>query len=203
MVGQVTDTVSAGARLRALGRRSLFGSLGGTILVLLGMMGLRGWGGSLPFVVPAVIGALFVLGAATLLSRASKDPAAASQYSAVRGHYLLVTRLEYLGFAATVVVFGYVLSQVQFIVPICAIISGLHFLALGQLLRMRSAYIRGILLCVLAAATMLVLPAQATVGAPVSGSVMVWPIVDGIASALVLWSDAALALVQGFGTKTR
>lgn len=194
-----TKMEAIGSRVTELGRHGLFGSLGGTILALLGVwVGLLGWGGAIPLVVVGAIGAIIAASAAALIARARALPQEAGHLAQQRGSYLMISRLEYLGFAAAIIVFGPILNRPQFVVPASAIISGIHYLALGRLFQMRSGYVRGALMCAIAVVTMLALPAQATLGASPAHTVDLWALVSGPACAVVLWPDAIVTLARGF-----
>jgi hypothetical protein len=80
----------------------------------------------------------------------------------------------------------------DFIVPVVALIVGLHFLPLAWLFDVWSYYVTGALISLVAVITMLVIPRAATAnGAPL------WVIVPATGSAIILWLTALVALLLG------
>ena len=186
-----------------LGRRALDSSVGGGILIFLGAAGFQGKYGLLPPIAALVVTAALMFGSLALLTNADRAVAAdptltkTGRSQAVRQRYVLITRLEYGGFFVALVACN-LLGEMIWLLPIVAIISGLQFVAQGRLLRSVSAWVKGALLCMLALATLLLLPEFYPAHAAASAQIYLWWVVVGLAGGAILWFDAILCLVVGF-----
>ncbi|MDE3230004.1 MAG: hypothetical protein KGO05_08970 [Chloroflexota bacterium] len=179
-----------------LGRRALYASVGGGILAFLGTMGLMGHATLLPPIAAALVTVALVVWSIRLLNAADRQPPAESRPVNVRASYLLITRMEYFGFLAALLVCE-LFNQMIWLLPAVAIISGLHYLALGRLLPSRSSYIKGAILCLLAVATVLFAPPLYPPHAAASAQVYLWWVIVGVGGGLVLWFDAVQCLTLG------
>lgn len=179
-----------------LGRRALFASVGGGILAFLGTMGLRGNYTLLPPIAAAIVTVALAAWSILQLNAADRLPAAEQRPANVRASYLLITRMEYFGFLAALLVCE-LFNQMIWLLPAVVIISGLHYLALGRLLPSRSAYIKGAILCLLAVATVLFAPPLYPPHAAASEQIYIWWAIVGIGGGLVLWFDALQCLLLG------
>ncbi|HEX8732436.1 MAG TPA: hypothetical protein VF725_10310 [Ktedonobacterales bacterium] len=179
-----------------LGRRALFASIGGGVLAFLGAMGLMGHATLLPPIAAVVVTVALVTGSIRQLNAADRLPPAAQRPANVRASYLLITRMEYFGFLAALLVCE-LFNQMIWLLPAVAIISGLHYLVLGRLLPSRAAYIKGAILCLLAVATALFAPPLYPQHAAATDQIYLWWVIVGIGGGLVLWFDAAQCLALG------
>jgi hypothetical protein len=187
-----------------LGRRALYASVGGGVLVFLAAVGFQGKYGYLPPIAALVVTAVLIFASLAQLTNADRalvaNPAASTATStrgaAVRDRYLLTTRLEYVGFLVALVACN-LLNQMAWLLPLVAVISGAHYLALGRVLRSVSAWAKGSILCLLAVAVVAFLPAMYPAHAPLSAQIYLWWVVVGFAGGAVLWFDAILCLAQG------
>lgn len=182
---------------RDLGRRALFASVGGGILIFLGAVG---WQNRYGFMLPLaalVIGAAFILGIQRILRVSGSGDDAGARHAAERARYLLITRLEYAGFAVALVACQF-LNQMVWLIPLVAVISGLHYLALGRLLRSTSSYVKGVALCLITVVVVALAPAITPPHATPSTQVYLWWVIIGLVGGAVLWADALLCLVRGF-----
>lgn len=89
---------------------------------------------------------------------------------------------------------GFRLQHPEYIPPAVALIVGLHFFALAPVLRVRFDYIVGSLLCLLALATVFMLPVYANAGDASPSHIFLWGVVIGIGSAIALWLGAVSRL---------
>lgn len=106
---------------------------------------------------------------------------------------LWVTVIEYAGFAAAII--GTALAdQFRWSLVLCALISGAHFLVIARVVERRAAIAKGVLLIAIALLTVLLVPSSAMLG---GHQLTAWIPVAGWASAVVLWADAAVAIVRG------
>jgi hypothetical protein len=155
---------------------------------------------ALALIVVALITVALVVGCLALLRDAQRIPVDSSPKALARGRAL--GRRLGIGFG---VVFGsealfIALASIilsangldDFIVPVIALIVGLHFLPLAWLFDVSIYYVTGALISLVAIITVLAIPRTATVnGAPL------WVIVPATGSAVVLWLTAAVALLLG------
>jgi len=113
----------------------------------------------------------------------------------MRRWYGLVVLLQYGFIVLTCIVCLWLVpSASKLVLIIITLINGLHFLALGPILRW-SAYAKGIILCLLAILTAVALPTSITVGGAKSYQILLWFVVPGFGTTIVVWSDAILSLV--------
>jgi hypothetical protein len=82
--------------------------------------------------------------------------------------------------------------QDAFILPVCVLVIGLHFLPLAALFQVWPYYVTGTLLSLVAVVTMLVIARTAQVHQTV-----LWDIIPATGSALVLWLTALVVLLLG------
>jgi hypothetical protein len=75
-----------------------------------------------------------------------------------------------------------------------AIIVGIHFFPLAPLFQVRSHYLTGALLCLVAIVTLLVVPTRVTVG---NREIIAWWVVVGFGCALILWVTGLALWLQG------
>lgn len=181
---------------RDLGRRALFASVGGGILVYLGAMGFQGKYGFAPPVVALAIGVALILASQRMQGSTGGSAADDGSHTAIRSRYLLITRLEYAGFAVALVACQ-LLNQRIWLVPLVALISGIHYVALGPLLRSPSAYVKGVALCLIAVVVVAVAPAIIPPHAAPAAQTYLWWVLVGLIGGGVLWADALLCLVRG------
>lgn len=190
------------SQLHDLGRRALYAAVGGGVFVFLGAVGFQGKYGQIPPILSLVVGAVLIFASLALLTNADRalaaNPAAAiTRAPAVNDRYLIITRLEYAGFLLVLVVCN-LFNQMPWLLPVVAVVSGAHYLALGRLLRSVSSWAKGAILCLLAVAVVAFLPALYPPHTPQATQVYLWWIVVGFAGGAVLWFDTIFSLIRGF-----
>ena len=191
--------------LHDLGRRALYASVGGGVFVFLGAVGFQGKYGQIPPILSLVVAAVLIFASLALLTNADRalvaNPAAAiTRTPAAHNRYLLITRMEYVGFLLALVVCN-LFNQMPWLLPIVAVVSGAQYLALGRLLRSVSSWAKGALLCLLAVAVVAFLPPLYPPHTPLAAQVYLWWIVVGFAGGAILWFDAIFSLILGFRGK--
>lgn len=191
-----------------LGRQALFASVGGGAFIFLATVGFQGHIGLLPSVAAVVVAVALIFGSLALLTNADRalaaNPALAttdSRSDAFRRNYALTTQLVYVGFIVALLICN-LLDQMTWLLPLAAIIAGVHYLALGRMLRSVSAWAKGAILCMAAVATVAFLPPLSPPHASLASQVYLWWIVAGFIGGAVLWFDAILCLLQGFRGRT-
>jgi hypothetical protein len=88
---------------------------------------------------------------------------------------------------------GFSSRHPEHIPPVVALIVGLHFIALAPILRTPFDYLVGIVLCLLALTSVLMLPAYLSTATP-SENIFLWGVVTGLGTAIMLWIGAACRL---------
>ncbi|NOU96602.1 hypothetical protein GC093_25770 [Paenibacillus sp. LMG 31456] len=78
--------------------------------------------------------------------------------------------------------------------PVMALIVGAHFFPLAHLFRIKTHYITGLLLCLLATITLLMVPARVTLG---NHQIVAWWTVVGFGSGLILWGAGVTVWLTG------
>ncbi|HET9111660.1 MAG TPA: hypothetical protein VFN78_12605 [Ktedonobacterales bacterium] len=186
-----------------LGRRALFASVGGGVFTFLATIGFQGKYGYLPPIAACIVAVALIFLSLVLLTNADRalaaNPALATSTPRdlkIRERYQLITRLEYTGFLVALVICN-LLDQMVWLLPLAAIISGAHYLALGRVLRSVSAWAKGAILWLAAVATIAFLPARYPPHAPAAAQVYLWWIVVGFIGGAVFWFDAIMCLMRG------
>ncbi|PEZ77179.1 MULTISPECIES: hypothetical protein [Bacillaceae] len=174
---------------RGSGIGVIFMAVFGTLWAGTGIMGLQGWG--FPYVELAAIfvGIIMVIEGISLIHASQKMSNQVSENGARR-----LKRIGFLFnmvFIAEAVLIGIaiavcnLINQTDLIPGVIAIIVGIHFLPLASLFQIKVYYATGVLLCLLALITLLIVPDTVMFGehqilAPLS--------LLGFGCALILWS---------------
>lgn len=174
---------------RGSGIGIIFMAVFGTLWAGTGIMGLQGWG--FPYVELAAIfvGIIMVIEGISLIHASQKMSNQVSENGARR-----LKRIGFLFnmvFIAEAVLIGIaiavcnLINQTDLIPGVIAIIVGIHFLPLASLFQIKVYYATGVLLCLLALITLLIVPDTVMFGehqilAPLS--------LLGFGCALILWS---------------
>lgn len=128
-------------------------ALSGGFWAFFGAQGFEGRYGSLPLLVDLII-VLALAAAGWMLVQAARQlpQAGVTRFQTRFRTYLLIVRLEYSAIILTVIL-GNVLQQQNPIMPIIALIVGIHFFALVNILQRIPSIIKGALLCLTAIIT--------------------------------------------------
>ncbi|MFE4704329.1 DUF7010 family protein [Peribacillus simplex] len=174
---------------RGSGIGVIFMAVFGTLWAGTGIMGLQGWG--FPYVELAAIfvGIIMVIEGISLIHASQKMSNQVSENGA--RHLKRIGFLFNMVFIAEAVLIGIaiavcnLINQTDLIPGIIAIIVGIHFLPLASLFQVKVYYSTGVLLCLLALITLLIVPDTVMFGehqilAPLS--------LLGFGCALILWS---------------
>jgi hypothetical protein len=176
------------ADLRGVASALLVCAVFGLAWAIAGANALDGWGSPWLLVIAGVFG-FFLLSRSILLRKASNmlppDGDGARLQQRMKRFRLIVV-LEFVFIGAAVAVCS-ATGHGELIIPLIALIVGVHFFPLAWLFQVRSYYVTGALLCGLVLLTLLLVPAQATRSV---GKVHVWWAVVGFGAALILWGTA-------------
>ncbi|MDM5221381.1 hypothetical protein QUF86_11700 [Peribacillus sp. NJ11] len=182
---------------RGSGIGVIFMALFGTLWAGTGVMGLQGWG--FPYVELAAIfvGIIMVIEGISLIYASQKMPDQVSENGARR-----LKRMNFwfnIVFIAEGLLIGIaiaicnMINQTDLIPGVIAIIVGIHFLPLAALFQIKVYYATGVLLCLLAIITLLIVPDTVMFGehqilAPLS--------LLGFGCALILWTTGLTVLLS-------
>jgi MFS family permease len=194
------------APVRLRGRHCLILSVGGAIwsvaaIVAGGLLNFSGWPALLAVVL--VIAALLIAGSLYVFRSARRLPEmeGSSRYQQMRRLYWTVFRIQYGLIAAVVILSSFSLFVRHALLIIIAIINGLHLIALGPILRW-PGYLKGVLLCFIALITLAV-PTYVTVGGTHPYQLLLWWLIPGFGTTIVLWADAIPSLLDITGKLRR
>lgn len=162
-------------------------ALFGTLWAGIGIGGLQGWGSTWLIIVAVFVGILLLSGGISLLvaSKQLSQPAESDthRWKRVWIWFGIIFTVEGLAIGAASAICT-ATNHFNLLFPIMAIIVGVHFIPLAPLFRVKTHYITGTLLTLLAMATLLFIPENTTLG---GHPVIAWWLVVGFGSALILW----------------
>ena len=176
----------------------LFMAFFGTLWAGIGILGLQGWGFFWLFILSLLIGITLLIGGIILIKASrglsTEMTEADARHSKRVGMWFgIIFGLEGALIGAASAICGST-NHFDLFFPVMALIVGAHFLPLAHLFRVRIHYIAGTLLCLLAAVTLLMVPARVTLG---HHQIMAWWASVGFGSALILWGTGAAVWLTG------
>jgi hypothetical protein len=176
----------------------LFMAFFGTLWAGIGILGLQGWGFLLLLILSLVIGITLLIGGIMLIKasrRLSNEMTEAdARHSRRVGMWFgIIFGLEGALIGAASAICG-ATNHFDLFFPVMALIVGAHFFPLAHLFRVRIHYIAGTLLCLLAAVTLLMVPARVTLG---HHQIVAWWTFVGFGAALILWGTGAVVWLTG------
>jgi hypothetical protein len=86
------------------------------------------------------------------------------------------------------------LGYPEYLSLVITVIVGLHFIVLAPIMRTRLHWVLGLLMCLLALVTVLIVPKYAPAMSTIAQPVFVWGVVLGLGNALLLWSSSVLRM---------
>jgi hypothetical protein len=188
---------------RGSGIGVIFMAFFGTLWAGTGVMGLQGWGFPYVELAAILVGIIMVIGGISLIHASQKMSNQVSENGA--------RRLKRIGFLFNMVFIAEglligiaiaicnLIDQIDLIPGVIAIIVGIHFLPLASLFQIKVYYATGVLLCLLALITLLIVPDTVMFGehqilAPLS--------LLGFGCTLILWTTG-LTLWLGIKNSSR
>ncbi|MFY0782837.1 hypothetical protein AB1K18_21495 [Peribacillus simplex] len=182
---------------RGSGIGVIFMALFGTLWAGTGVMGLQGWGFPYVELSSVFVGIIMVIEGISLIYASQKMPDQVSENGARR-----LKRMNFwfnIVFIAEGLLIGIaiaicnMINQTDLIPGVIAIIVGIHFLPLAALFQIKVYYATGVLLCLLALITLLIVPDTVMFGehqilAPLS--------LLGFGCALILWTTGLTLLLS-------
>ncbi|HET7034769.1 MAG TPA: hypothetical protein VFI42_03735 [Thermomicrobiaceae bacterium] len=167
----------------------------GTVWGIVGAIALNGWGSPELAIVVVVIGIVLLAQAVSLRNAAARLPDDEGDHAAEnrrqRG-FIAINVVEF-GSIAIAVFACNVTQQLHLLVPLIALIVGLHFLPLAALFHVRTYYVTGVLLCLLAVLGLFAIPSTSSIdGREVRAS---WAVVS-FGAAVVLWASAIVSWLR-------
>lgn len=166
----------------------LFMAFFGTLWADIGIGGLQGWGGFWLLGVVVLVGIGLLLGGISLLLASRQLSNHVAEADAQRGRR--ISLWFGITFALEGILIGVAsgicnaLNRFDLFFPIMALIVGAHFFPLAALFQVKTYYLVGTLLCLLALITLLVVPERVTLGGQ---QITAQWVVLGFGAALILW----------------
>ncbi|QNU03292.1 hypothetical protein [Peribacillus butanolivorans] len=184
-----TSSIISRAAVRGSASGLLFMAFFGTLWAGTGVMGLQGWGFPYVELAAVFVGITLIIGGISLI-RASKrlsnqvSQEDARRWKRIRFWFNITFIAEGLAIGIAIAICN-ATNFTDLIPAIIALIVGIHFLPLAHLFQLRIYYVTGLLLCLLAIITLLVVPESVTlfehqIIAPLS--------IIGFGSSLILWT---------------
>ncbi|OPA77793.1 hypothetical protein BVG16_15315 [Paenibacillus selenitireducens] len=176
----------------------LFMAFFGTLWAGIGIGGLQGWGFLWLLILSLMIGIMLLIGGMILI-KASRglsnemSEADARRSKRVGMWFSVIYGLEGALIGAASAICD-ATNHFDLFFPVMGLIVGAHFFPLAHLFRVRTHYIAGSLLCLLAAITLLMVPARVTLG---HHQIVAWWTSVGFGSALILWGTGAAVWLTG------
>jgi MFS family permease len=192
----MSEETLLGTTLKLRGRHILILSIGGAVWSIAailggGLLGFAGWPIVLAFIV--IIGAILVVGAFYVRRAGQNLPETETRYQHMRRLYWTVFRFQYISIIIAVVLSFTSIQIFHLLLIIIALINGLHFIALGPILRW-PGYAKGVLLCIIAVIT-LFLPVYVAVSGEHPFQLLLWWLVPGFGTTVIFWADAIPSLI--------
>ncbi len=181
------STIPAGD-IRGVASGVLFMAFFGTLWASIGIGGLQGWGGRWPVIGAVLIWLGLLLGGISLLLASRRLSNQVTEADAQHGKrtsiwfgLIFVTEGLFIGVASGIC---RAINRFDLFFPIMAIIVGIHFLPLAALFHVKSYYLVGALLCLLALITLLAVPQRVKLGGQ---QMTAQSVVLGFGAAVILW----------------
>ncbi|OZB91291.1 hypothetical protein [Paenibacillus sp. XY044] len=190
-----------GSAIRGTASGVFFMAFFGTLWAYTGIMGLQEFAAPLWLASAVAIGVVLIIGGASLV-RASRgikeqneiiDASTARKGKRIAVRFNIVFAAEAAAIAVAIAVCN-ATGHTALIPIVIALIVGIHFYPLASLFRVKFYHLTGTLLCLLALATLLFLPVEASLGAHHINTYMS---VVGLGSALILWGTGTAVWFMG------
>jgi hypothetical protein len=186
------------AAVRGVASGVLFMAFFGTLWSSIGAGGLQGWGAPWLSIVAVLIGVALGIGGIIQFYGSRQlgtriDEADAQPWRKTGIWFGIVFTLEGVSIGIASAICN-ATGHFDLFFPIMAIIAGVHFFPLAPLFQVRSHYLTGALLCLVAIITLLVVPARVTIG---NREIIAWWTVVGFGCALILWTTGLALWLQG------
>ncbi|MGE7758622.1 DUF7010 family protein [Peribacillus sp. NPDC097895] len=175
--------------VRGSGIGVIFMAFFGTMWAGIGVMGLQGWGFPYVELVAIITGIIMVIGGISFIHASRKMPVQVSEKGArhlkrIGFWFNMVFLAEALLIVAAIAICN-MIDQTDLIPGVIAIIVGIHFLPLASLFKIKLYYVTGVLLCLLALITLLVVPRTIMFG---DHRIIAQLSLLGFGCALILWA---------------
>ena len=184
---QTSSTIPRAA-VRGIASGVLFMAFFGTLWADIGIGGMQGWGGLWLLIVTMLVGIGLLLGGISLLLASRRLSNHVAEADAQRGRRIgiwfgitFATEGGLIGIASGIC---NALNRFDLFFPIMALIVGAHFFPLAALFQVKTYYLVGTLLCVLALITLLAVPESVTLGGQ---QITAQWVVLGFGAAFILW----------------
>lgn len=183
-----SSSVIPASAVRGVASGILFMAFFGTLWASIGVGGLQGWGEPWLSIVVLLVGLALLAGGIALLvasrhlpPQTAADDSQREKRTGIWFGSIFATEGLLIGVASVIC---NAINRFDLFFPSMAIIVGLHFLPLAALFEVKAYYLVGVLLCLLAAITLLAVPQQANLA---GHAIMAQWVVLGFGAALILW----------------
>ena len=191
----MTENVVTKADVRGTASGVMFMAFFGTVWADIGIGGLRVSVAIWLMILAILIGAALFFSGIMMIRQSRHLPNTNKFRNAknVEKWFNIVFAVEFvlIGIAAIVT---NVIGHFDWFFPIMAIIVGVHFFPLAYLFQVRTYYVTGALLCLLATITLLFIPKEMSIG---GHTIDAWWTLIGFGSMLVLWITSLVILAIG------
>ncbi|OCT13425.1 hypothetical protein A8709_17605 [Paenibacillus pectinilyticus] len=175
-----------------------FMALFGTLWAGIGIAGLQDWGSFWLWIGAALIGITLLAGGISLMLRSKQltvqvTDADAKHWKRASIWFGIIFTIEGAAIGAASAICS-ATDHIDYLFPIMAIIVGAHFIPLAPLFRIKTHYLTGTLLCLLAIYTLLFVPVRSTLG---EQPIIAWWCVVGFGSTLILWGTGLAIWLLG------
>ena len=170
-------------------------SVFGTCWTIGAVSSFNGAGGSVPFIIVALICAIFIVFCLRLRIAARKLPKdnTISVFQQQRRPYAIINILMVIAIVIAIILCNS-FNHTELVLPLIVFIVGLHFFALGIFFKGTTFYLAGALFCAIALIAIFFVPVTATLGGlTIEAKVLVICVLCG----LLVWSSAIVSYVRG------
>ena len=190
----MSETVVSKGDVRGTASGVMFMAFFGTVWADVGIGGLQKSGAIWLLILSILIGAaLFFSGIALIRGSRNLSDTNARNSKNVDKWFNIVFATEFILIIIAAIVCNSI-GHFDWFFPIMAIIVGIHFFPLAYLFQVKAYYVTGMLLCLLAVATLLFVPLKVSIG---EYQINTWWSLVGFGSMLILWITSLVILSMG------
>ncbi|MBP1964598.1 DUF7010 family protein [Paenibacillus aceris] len=182
----------------------LFMAFFGTLWASIGIGGLQGWGSPWVLIAAIIMGLTLLACGISLFASAQHlsnqtTEADARRWKRARLWFGLIFTIEGAAIGAASAICS-ATDRFGLFFPVMAIIVGVHFIPLSTLFQVKTHYVTGLLLCLLAIFTLLFFPERVMLE---GRQIITWWLAVGFGSALILWGTGLSIWIAGQRMKRR
>lgn len=172
----------------------MFMAFFGTVWADIGIGGLQVSGAIWLLILAILIGAVLFLSGIAMIWASRNLPHTNGRNSKNVDKWFNIVFATEFGLIVIAAIVTNVMGQFDWFFPIMAIIVGVHFFPLASLFQVRTYYVTGTLLCLLAIVTLIFVPFKINIG---GHQMNAWWTLIGLGSMLILWITSLEILSMG------